>query len=213
MEEARIPERYKHCDIENFKLTNRLPERSANKSLAAARSIAEMFAMVFPTPTPFGLLFMGPPGIGKTHLAVGIIKRLIRLKSVPCLFRTFPDLLKEIQMSYNPVSHSSELSLMQPVLETDVLVLDELGAQTPSTWVKETVGYILNSRYNDNRVTILTTNYIDDENFQDKNKGLGQTLVDRIGSSMRSRLYEMCKTVIMTGEDYRQEQKQKEHKI
>ena len=168
--------------------------------------------MEFPTPTPFGLLFMGPPGVGKTHLAVGIIKRLIRFKSVPCHFRTFPDLLKEIQMSYNPVSLSSELSLMQPILETDVLVLDELGAQTPSAWVKETVGYILNSRYNENKVTILTTNYIDQESFQDKNKGLGQSLTDRIGAPMRSRLYEMCKTIIMNGDDYRQE-KQKEHRI
>src|SRR6267142_2570792 len=87
---------------------------------------------------------MGPQGVGKTHLAVGIVKELMRRKSVQCLYRTFPELLKEIQNSYNPVSQASELSLLEPVLEAEVLVLDELGAQNPSTWVRDTVSYVLN---------------------------------------------------------------------
>src|SRR5437763_13724437 len=109
----------------------------------------------------FGLLLIGPQGVVKTHLAVVIIKALMRQKGIPCLFRSFPELLKEIQNSYSPISQSSEFSLLAPVLDTEVLVLDELGAQTPSTWVRDTVSYIINYRYGENKITIFTTNYLD----------------------------------------------------
>ena len=156
LETAKIPQRYAHCELENFDI---LP--SPDRSIEKAKIAAEKFVEEYPMSQPFGLLFMGPQGVGKTHLAVGIVKQLMRLKSVPCLFRTFPELLKEIQNSYNAVSKASELSLLIPVLETEVLVLDELGAQNPSSWVQDEVAYVLNYRYNDNKVTILTTNYKD----------------------------------------------------
>jgi DNA replication protein DnaC len=158
-------------------------------------------------------LFMGPQGVGKTHLAVGIINLLMRRKSVECLFRTFPELLKEIQNSYNPISQASELSLLAPVLETEVLVLDELGAQNPSTWVRDTVGYVLNYRYNENKVTILTTNYLDEREGRDAKAGLPDTLSQRIGDRMRSRLFEMCKTIQMDGKDFRKEVKHAEYRF
>src|SRR3989442_10878955 len=149
---------------------------------------------------------MGPQGVGKTHLALGIIKELRRRKAVQCLFRTFPELLKEIQNSYNPVSQSSELSLLGPVLEAEVLVLDELGAQNPSTWVRDTVSYVLNYRYNENKVTILTTNYLDErEGREEKKEPKPDTLSQRIDERIRSRLFEMCKTIPMDGNDFRKE--------
>ena len=209
MEDARIPVRYAHCELEGYGLT----DNWRNESLERAKSYADRFAREYPTSTPFGLLFMGPPGVGKTHLAVGIIKKLIREKSVSCLFRTFPDLLKEIQMSYSPVSMSSELSLLRPVLEAEVLLLDELGAQTPSAWVKETVAYVLNYRYAENKVTILTTNYLDKEDLRTPRKSVSYSLTERIGEPMRSRLYEMCKTIVMQGEDFRQRFKPDEHRL
>jgi len=209
MEQAGIPDRYNKYELEGYGFT----AEWGNKSLEQAKLIAERFSQEYPTSTPFGLLFMGPPGVGKTHLAVGIIKRLIREKSVPCMFRTFPDLLKEIQLSYSPVSMTSEISLLRPVLDAEVLLLDELGAQKPSAWVLDTVAYVLNYRYTENKVTILTTNYLDQEDLKSARKSVSYSLVERIGESIRSRLYEMCKTVVMQGEDFRQKFKPAEHRF
>jgi DNA replication protein DnaC len=203
---ADIPRRYEHCELSNFDILS-----SADRSTERAKLIAEKFVEEYPMPQPFGLLFMGPQGVGKTHLAAGIIKELMRRKSVACLFCTFPELLKSIQNSYNPVSQASELSLLAPVLDTEVLVLDELGAQNPSAWVRDTVGYVLNYRYNDNKVTIVTTNYQDREEREGAKVGATDSLAQRIGDRIRSRLFEMCKTIKMDGIDYRKEIKEAKH--
>jgi len=201
MANARIPRRYEHCELNNF--DTKLKQLS--RSIELAKVAAEKFVAEYPLPQPFGLLLMGPQGTGKTHLAVGIIKELIRRKSVPCLFCTFPELLKEIQNSYNPISQASELALLTPVLETEVLVVDELGAQKPSDWVRDQVAYILNYRYNENKVTIITTNYLDEP---EKTKDLTDSLAQRITERIRSRLFEMCKTIRTDGIDYREKIKQ-----
>ena len=108
-------------------------------------------------------------------------------------------LLKEIQNSYNPISQTSELKVLTPVIEAEVLVLDELGATKPTDWVRDTMMQIINTRYNDHKLTIFTTNYLDRRRTE-----RDETLEDRIGVRLRSRLYEMCKTVIIEGEDFRQ---------
>jgi len=142
-------------------------------------------------------LLSGPVGVGKTHLAVSILKGLAE-RGFSCLFYEFGTLLKEIQDSYNPNTKSSELSILRPVLEADVLVLDELGASKPTDWVRDTMAHIINSRYNDRRLTVFTTNYLD-ERANDRE----ETLEDRIGTRLRSRLFEMCRTVRVNGDDYR----------
>src|SRR5262249_38354448 len=144
-----------------------------------------------------GLLFLGPCGVGKTHLAAAIIREL-SLKGVPCLFYDFRDLLKEIQDSYNPISQMTELKVLQPVYDAEVLVLDELGASKPTDWVRDTMTQIINTRYNDKRLTVITSNYPDEP--QQPNE---ETLTDRVGVRLRSRLYEMCKVVMIKGNDYR----------
>jgi DNA replication protein DnaC len=205
LEEARIPQRYADCELNNFEFVPGLTTRSVDQ----AKLASERFVEEYPLSPPIGLMFVGRPGVGKTHLAVGIIKRLMREKAVACLFRTFPELLKEIQLSYNKVSNISEFSLMSPVLDAEVLVLDELGGQKPSAWVLDTVGFVLNHRYNDDKTTILTTNFPDHAESGNAKKGVGDALVDRVGDRMRSRLYEMCKTIDMKGDDFRLRMKQK----
>lgn len=197
---ARIPKRYEHCELSNFEFDG------PHRALASARLAACKFAEEYPLDNT-GLLVIGSIGVGKTHLAVGIIKELILSKGIGCLFYDYRELLKQIQNSYNDSVKATELDVLRPVFETEILVLDELGAVKPTEWVWDTVSLILNTRYNDNRTTIITTN------FDDRPAGAiagprgaarEETLGDRIGERMRSRLHEMCRIIKMDGEDFRQ---------
>ncbi len=154
---ARIPRRYEHCELSNYDTD--FP--GAHPSLEEAHFIASGFAKKCDPRGDKGLLIIGKIGTGKTHLAVGIIKELIVNRGIPCLFYDYRELLKEIQNSYNSTVQTTELDVLRPVFETDVLVLDELGAVKPTEWVWDTVSLILNTRYNDNRTTIITTNFDD----------------------------------------------------
>jgi len=185
---ARIPRRYEKCSFANF-ISD--PGTSQDHALRHAHKFANEYPAV-----DRGLLFMGPAGVGKTHLAVSIIRDLIE-KGFAGVFCEFGSLLKEIQDSYNPISKSSELKVLAPVYQADVLVLDELGATVPTEWVRDTMYQIINKRYNDKKLTIFTTNYLD--KASDKNK----ELEERITYRLRSRLYEMCTNVVIDGEDYR----------
>jgi DNA replication protein DnaC len=209
---ARIPKRYEHCELSNFDF------EGPHRGLASARMAACRFVEEYPI-NKAGLLLVGGAGRGKTHLAVGIAKTLIREKGVECVFYDYADLLKEIQNSYNPSVQATELGLLRPVFKAEVLVLDDLGSVRPTEWRWDTVRLILNTRYNDSLTTIITTNFADEAAAgvvdPDKPKvsksfatALGaardDTLGDRIGERMRSRLHEMCRIIKIEGEDYRQ---------
>lgn len=188
LRKAKLPRRYEDCYITNY--------NPADPSQVKAKRLAEEFGLRYPA-FEGGLLYIGPVGVGKTHLAVSILK-LLSERGFTCLFYEFGALLKEIQDSYNPNTKTSELGVLAPVLNADVLVLDELGASKPTDWVRDTMAHIINTRYNDKKATIFTTNY-PDERLNERE----ETLEDRIGVRLRSRLYEMCKTVEMKGKDYR----------
>ena len=193
LEAARIPARYAECSLQNY--------YPAQGKFFASQGSAHRFAYTLARTYPAverGLLFMGPVGVGKTHLTVAIIRDLLLQKGVNCLFYEFGALLKEIQNSYSSISQTSELSVLAPVFEADVLVLDEIGASKPTDWVRDTMMHIINTRYNEKKLTIFTTNYLDA-----RPKERDETLEDRIGVRLRSRLYEMCKTILIDGEDYR----------
>src|ERR1700686_2199877 len=204
---ARIPRRYEHCELSNYDTD--FP--GAHPSLEEAHFIASGFAKKCDPRGDKGLLIIGKIGTGKTHLAVGIIKELIVNRGIPCLFYDYRELFKEIQNSYNSTVQTTELDVLRPVFEIDVLVLDELGAVKPTEWVWDTVSLILNTRYNDNRTTIITTNF-EDQPAAGANGSISparaatrsETLGDRIGERIRSRLHEMCRVIKMEGEDFRQ---------
>ena len=216
LEVAHIPARYAHCELGNFLHDF---EDGGQKSLSSARHLAGRFVEEYPVEKT-GLLFVGPVGVGKTHLAVGILKALIREKGIHCLFCDYRELLKSIQNSYNASVQATEMEILRPVFEAEVLALDELGAVRSTEWVFDTVNYILNSRYNNNLTTIITTNFPDkpeQATVQDDNPrsysaadraARRETLGDRIGERMRSRLHEMCKRVELEGQDYREHSKQ-----
>jgi DNA replication protein DnaC len=209
---ARIPRRYEHCD---FSLFNPHYE-GADPSLEFALIQARAFAANFSPLGNIGLLLVGKAGIGKTHLAVGILREIILQKGVPCLFCDYRELLKQIQNSYNDSVKATELDVLRPVFETDVLVLDDLGAVKPTEWVWDTVSLILNSRYNNSRTTIITSNFPELPQRENpgnvssrsreaaKHSAENETLGDRITTRMLSRLHEMCLVVKMDGLDFRQ---------
>jgi DNA replication protein DnaC len=205
---AQIPRRYEHCTLENYE-TN-FP--SSHRSLGAALMRAKRFVESYPLETGgTGLLLTGSIGVGKTHLAVGILQALVAERGATGLFFDYRDLLKQVQNSYNPQVRETELEVLRPVFEAEVLVLDELGASKPTDWVWDTVAHILNTRYNDRRTTIITTNYANLGPLGSEPGSRGavreETLGDRIGERMRSRLQEMCVVVEMQGEDFRQKVK------
>jgi len=211
LDAARIPPRFRECNFHNY-----YPK---NDSQFFAHSFASKLVAEYPA-VDSGLLFMGPVGVGKTHLAIAVLKELITKKGVSCLFYESGSLLKAIQDSYNPISETSEMRVLAPVFQSEVLVLDELGATVPTNWVRDTMYQIINTRYNNKKLTIFTTNYLDEVRLVSvdaeatsqppRNRSFNSvriqeltTLEDRIGTPLRSRLFEMCKKVMIEGDDYR----------
>ncbi|PYQ33165.1 MAG: DNA replication protein DnaC [Acidobacteria bacterium] len=182
---ANIPRRYYHCRLETFYDRN-------NGALIAAKNKVQAFVDEWPGRTEGrGLLLIGPCGSGKTHLAVAALRDIIdAAKPGKLLFSNFQDLIQEIQASFDSDETPRKSEILRPLLEGDLLVLDELGSQKPSLFVQDILYYVINTRYNDERTTIFTTNHDD--------------LEDRIGKALRSRLSEMCEEVRLMGvDDYR----------
>ncbi|MBI4650059.1 ATP-binding protein [Candidatus Desantisbacteria bacterium] len=190
---ALIPSRYEHCTLASYH-----PQHATQKK---AKQIAIRFIEEYPDINS-GLFFMGTCGVGKTHLAVATMRSILD-KGFSCIFYDFRELLKKLQHSYNTESELTEEEVLKPVIEKDILLLDELGAQKITSWIRDTLTYIINRRYNDNKITIITSNYMDNPVRSKEGKDEEENLTDRIGYRLRSRLNEMCKVVVMDGQDFR----------
>lgn len=206
---AHIPERYMHCTVESFELWD--PKAPY---LRQARDFTREFVDLYPR-VERGLLYMGKPGTGKTHLAVAALRELVVAKGVQGLYVNFLELVQRLQMSFDGQGVRAE-DLLAPVVNADVLVLDELGGGKTTQWVRDLVYYIVNTRYMSDRILLCTTNFKDAPASQAAatsqeassgryryNEYAAETLADRIGTPVRSRLFEMCDEVWMDGRDYR----------
>ncbi len=152
---AALPARYQGCSLENYWLDF----AGSNRSLVMAHLYASTFVKKFPVETgTTGMLLVGSIGVGKTHLAIAMLKALIVERGATGFFCDYRELLKRLQQSYSRRGDGSEADILEPILTAQVLVLDEVGAK-PTEWVTDTIGYVLNSRYNNCLTTILTTNY------------------------------------------------------
>lgn len=185
---ASVPKRYAHCTLDTF--------REKAPVLKSAKRRVQEFVDLWPnTQEGKGLLLMGGCGVGKTHLAVAALLEIINSgKPGRMLFSNFQDLIQEIQASFGSDQVPTKSELLRPLLEVDLLVLDELGSQKPTTFVQDILYYVINSRYNDERTTIFTTNYYD--RSADAKE---ETLEQRIGTRLRSRLAEMADRIEFTG--------------
>jgi DNA replication protein DnaC len=200
---SRVPPRYEECSFKTFD--------GVSPSLRAALEKCLLYCNGYPylgsTDEGLGILFTGDNGVGKTHLAVSVLRELVTAKGARGQFWDFHELMREIKRSYDPETRTTEVQVLAPVVDIDVLVLDDLGAWKMTEWMNDTLFYILNSRYSTKRSTIITTNFQD----VDRQAALEadalrrkEYLIDRIGQRLRSRLMEMCLVVKVEGTDYRQ---------
>ena len=188
--DSNIPKRYQHCTIANFTAYNESLERAAVHAAAMADA--------FPAVTR-GMFLEGQPGVGKTHLAVAVLRQVVQASGARGLFYDTRDLLRVIRATYDPSIRTTEIEVLRPVMTAELLVLDDLGAEKTSEWVEETLNLIVTIRYNEKRLTLFTSNYPDIPDDTDPN-----ALLFRIGFRMRSRLHEMCDFVQLDGADYRE---------
>ncbi len=190
LREARIQSRYERCDLSTFE-----PDTDTRRS---AYRKAMRFVEAFPV-VDKGLLLHGPQGVGKTHLAVGILREVIRTKGARGYFYETREFLRIVRDTYNRSVTETEMSVLEPVMNAELLVLDDLGAERTSEWVQETLGLIVNTRYNNKRPTIFTTNLKDSPDSTDPT-----SFIFQLGARTRSRLQEMCDWVEMSGADFRE---------
>ena len=204
---SNLPPLYKNAAFDNFSLPRDNPV--AQSSMGQMLLTVKTYAREFPLTEKPGLLFIGEPGTGKTHLAVAAL-RILMARGFEGVFYDYQNLLDRIRSGYDKDSGVSDKEAYRAALEAEVLLLDDLGAHRVTDWVIDTVTSIITHRCNHKKPLIATTNLPDPE--------LGQSALERsvtgfehrdtlgklIGMRARSRLYEMCRVIRMPQtEDFR----------
>ena len=194
MKLARIPRRYEPCSLDNFDVH----EPGLKRPLEVARE----WAARWPDRIEHGILFWGPPGTGKTHLVVGILRHLAE-RGAHVLFAEQRELLKELQQTFDGGAGRTESDVLGPVHDAEVLALDDLGAGRTSAWAQDVMHDVLAHRYNRRLPTLMTTNRpLGDDDSEAQPPGT-PTLRDRLGDALMSRVYEMCVVEPVEAKDFR----------
>lgn len=197
---ARIPRRYEHCTLDNY------GPRDASQTRAKAQ-VSEWIER-WPVDVEHGLLLWGSPGTGKTHLLVGAVRTLVEEKGCKALFYDQRELLKHLQGTFDAGASRSESDILEPILEAELLVLDDLGAGRTTPWAKDVLHDIIGHRYNARLPILATTNRpIGEPGSAAPSEPMREalTLYDRLGEALMSRFFEMCTILEVRGGDFRRE--------
>lgn len=209
--EARIPGAYADRHLADFKDRGNDTLRQAHAAMGAYRVLDDV-------PSGTGLLLMGGPGVGKTLLMVGLLTHLTLHRAIPCLFVDFYQLCARIRGTFGGRGEESEASIIEPLVEVPVLVLDDLGKGQGSAWELTVVDQIVTRRYNAGRIILATTNYFAESELAQRRQApqpepgarerRRTTLEDRIDERLVSRLRQTCRFLVLEGvTDYRVELK------
>ncbi len=182
--QARIPRKFLNKTLDSF--------RGRDKIRKEVREAADAYVKGFNLREEMkGLRIFGVVGSGKSHIAIAILKEIIK-KGYMGLYFNVPELLQKIRETYSSESDEGEAGILDMVSETDLLVLDDLGADAASGWVRDRLYLLINRRYEANKPTIVTTSF----DLEELKTQLGQRIV--------SRLCEMCiEFKDLPREDYR----------
>ena len=185
---ASIPYRYKNKSIDSFKGNDKKRKALRNEAKAYVKS----FKPRRKNEAKQGLLFIGCTGCGKTHLAVGILRAVID-KGNTGYFCNVVDFFMRLRDTYYGDTTYDEMDMIDKVNSVDLLVLDDLGAEKPSEWMRDRLYTLVNRRYESNLPLLVTSNMED-----------LVELTDHVGERIVSRLCEMCAVVDnFPDQDYR----------
>jgi DNA replication protein DnaC len=179
---AVIPRRYRSVSFETPPVTEIEP-----RIVAATRRFASRINHQLDGGR--GLWFMGPPGTGKTTLAMLVSKAALDAGRSVAIY-SLPRLLNEIRDTHR--ADRSHIHLLDRLTQVDLLHVDDVGAERSTDWVLEELYSIVNARYEDKRSMVITTNILDRE-----------ALCEQISARTVSRLTEMCDELPLLGHDHR----------
>ena len=137
------------------------------------------------------LLLMGDAGLGKTHLALSIASEIID-GGFNVVYCSAANIFRQIEEEYRADSRRS--ALLDEMKSCDLLVLDDLGAEYINAFVSSTIYDLVNTRVNERRCSIYTTNLTSPTKFE-----------MRYGESVASRLFGCCRVLQFIGKDIRRQ--------
>jgi len=189
-QDSRLSLRFRNRTFDNFEVTD-----SNRKAYEISKKYAEGFEKY--RERGMGLIFTGPYGTGKTHLACAIAIKLMN-SGIPVIVGTLISLLEKIKQSWRDRS-VDEWEVIDIYSKVDLLVIDDLGKERPSEWALEKLYSIINDRYENMMPVIITSNFSGDS-FINR---LTVKDNDSTGRAIQSRLNEICSGIYLDGEDWR----------